>query len=85
MALPLRPRPGHASIETRDRDKVRAGPAPAFARALSELGATLAIPLAVSAAVQTGETFEALVLVAALTALSCAVLVAANRLTVRPT
>ena len=63
----------------------------AFARALGEFGATLmlagnipgrtqTVPLAIYTAVQTGETGEALWLVIMLTALSCVVLVAANRL-----
>lgn len=63
----------------------------AFARALGEFGATLmlagnipgrtqTVPLAIYTAVQIGETGEALWLVIMLTALSCVVLVAANRL-----
>src|SRR5439155_20831802 len=63
----------------------------AFARALGEFGATLmlagnipgrtqTVPLAIYTAAQTGETGEALWLVVMLTALSGAVLVAANRL-----
>ena len=63
----------------------------AFARALGEFGATLmlagnipgrtqTVPLAIYTAAQTGETGEALWLVIMLTALSCVVLVAANRL-----
>ena len=66
----------------------------AFARALGEFGATLmlagnipgkttTVPLAIYTAVQTGETSGALVLVALLTALSCAVLIAAGRLGAR--
>jgi molybdate transport system permease protein len=66
----------------------------AFARALGEFGATLmlagnipgrtqTVPLAIYTAVQTGEASEALLLVAALTALSCAVLIAAGRLGAR--
>jgi ABC-type molybdate transport system permease subunit len=41
------------------------------------------VPLAIYTAVQTGEESVALVLVAVLTALSCVVLVAANRLGAR--
>jgi molybdate transport system permease protein len=66
----------------------------AFARALGEFGATLmlagnipgrtqTVPLAIYTAVQTGEAADALLLVAALTALSCAVLIAAGRLGAR--
>jgi molybdate transport system permease protein len=75
---------------------ILAGLVLAFARALGEFGATLmlagnipgrttTIPLAVYTAVQTGETGTALVLVAGLTALSCAVLVVAARLGARAT
>jgi molybdate transport system permease protein len=46
-------------------------------------GRTQTVPLAIYTAVQTGEAAGALVLVAALTALSCAVLVAAGRLGAR--
>jgi molybdate transport system permease protein len=73
---------------------ILAGLVLAFARALGEFGATLmlagnipgrtqTVPLAIYTAVQTGEAAGALVLVAALTALSCAVLVAAGRLGAR--
>jgi molybdate transport system permease protein len=73
------------------RNGILAGLVLAFARALGEFGATLmlagnipgkttTVPLAIYTAVQTGETQEAMALVLALTALSCAVLVAAGRL-----
>jgi len=73
------------------RNGILAGLVLAFARALGEFGATLmlagnipgrttTVPLAIYTAVQTGESGDALVLVAALTALSCVVLVAAGRL-----
>jgi molybdate transport system permease protein len=73
---------------------ILAGLVLAFARALGEFGATLmlagnipgrtqTVPLAIYTAVQTGEAADALLLVAALTALSCAVLVAAGRLGAR--
>ena len=76
------------------RNGIVAGLVLAFARALSEFGATLmlagnipgkttTVPLAIYTAVQTGEMGEALVLVLALTALSCAVLVLAGRLGAR--
>jgi molybdate transport system permease protein len=63
----------------------------AFARALGEFGATLmlagnlegrtrTVPLAIYTAVRSGEEGEALLLVGALTMLSCAVLVVAGRL-----
>ena len=76
------------------RNGIVAGLVLAFARALGEFGATLmlagnipgkttTVPLAIYTAVQTGETGEALVLVLALTALSCAVLVLAGRLGAR--
>jgi len=76
------------------RNGILAGLVLAFARALGEFGATLmlagnipgkttTIPLAIYSAVQTGETGEVLALVGLLTALSCAVLVAAGRLGVR--
>jgi len=66
----------------------------AFARALGEFGATLmlagnipgrtaTVPLSIYTAVQTGESGEALALVVVLTALSCVVLIAANRLGAR--
>jgi len=73
------------------RRGILAGLVLAFARALGEFGATLmlagnipgkttTVPLAIYTAVQTGESGDALVLVAALTALSCLVLLAAGRL-----
>jgi len=76
------------------RNGILAGLVLAFARALGEFGATLmlagnipgrttTVPLAIYTAVQTGETADAVVLVAALTALSCAVLVVAGRLGAR--
>ena len=76
------------------RRGILAGLVLAFARALGEFGATLmlagnipgrttTVPLAIYTAVQTGETSEALVLAAALTALSCVVLVLADRLGMR--
>jgi molybdate transport system permease protein len=43
-------------------------------------GRTATVPLSIYTAVQTGESAEALALVAVLTALSCLVLIAANRL-----
>ncbi len=76
------------------RNGILAGLVLAFARALGEFGATLmlagnipgrttTVPLAIYTAVQTGESNEVIVLVALLTALSCAVLVAASRLGAR--
>jgi len=76
------------------RNGIVAGLVLAFARALGEFGATLmlagnipgkttTVPLAIYTAVQTGEMGEAIVLVLALTALSCAVLVLAGRLGAR--
>ena len=76
------------------RNGILAGLVLAFARALGEFGATLmlagnipgrtaTVPLSIYTAVQTGESTEALGLVAALTALSCLVLVVANRLGTR--
>jgi len=76
------------------RNGLIAGLVLAFARALGEFGATLmlagnipgktaTVPLAIYTAVQTGETSEALALVVVLTALSCVVLIAANRLGAR--
>jgi len=73
------------------RNGILAGIVLTFARALGEFGATLmlagnipgrtaTVPLSIYTAVQTGESAEALVLVAVLTALSCLVLIAANRL-----
>ena len=76
------------------RNGILAGLVLAFARALGEFGATLmlagnipgrtaTVPLSIYTAVQTGESAEALGLVAVLTALSCLVLFAANRLGTR--
>jgi molybdate transport system permease protein len=76
------------------RNGIIAGLVLAFARALGEFGATLmlagnipgktaTIPLAIYTAVQTGEMGEAVMLVLALTALSCVVLVVAGRLGAR--
>jgi molybdate transport system permease protein len=76
------------------RNGIVAGLVLAFARALGEFGATLMLagnipgktttaPLAIYTAVQTGEMGEAVILVLALTALSCAVLVLAGRLGAR--
>ncbi|HET7340945.1 MAG TPA: molybdate ABC transporter permease subunit [Methylomirabilota bacterium] len=76
------------------RNGILAGLVLAFARALGEFGATLmlagnipgrtqTVPLAIYTGVQTGETGDVLALVAALTLLSCAVLVAAGRLGAR--
>jgi len=76
------------------RNGILAGLVLAFARALGEFGATLmlagnipgrtaTVPLAIYTAVQTGEEHAALFLVAILTALSCVVLVVANRLGAR--
>jgi molybdate transport system permease protein len=73
------------------RNGILAGLVLAFARALGEFGATLmlagnipgrttTVPLAIYTAVQTGESAEALALVAALTAISCAVIFLAGRL-----
>ena len=73
------------------RNGILAGLVLAFARALGEFGATLmlagnipgrtaTVPLAIYTATQTGEDAQALVLVGALTALSCVVILAANRL-----
>jgi molybdate transport system permease protein len=70
---------------------ILAGLVLAFARALGEFGATLmlagnipgrttTVPLAIYTAVQTGESAEAFALVAALTAISCAVIFLAGRL-----
>ncbi len=78
------------------RNGILAGLVLAFARALGEFGATLmlagnipgkttTVPLAIYTAVQTGEGGDALLLVAALTALSCVVLIAAGRLGARAT
>jgi molybdate transport system permease protein len=76
------------------RNGILAGLVLAFARALGEFGATLmlagnipgkttTVPLAIYTAVQVGESGEAVVLVAALTVLSCAVLLVAGRLGAR--
>ena len=76
------------------RNGILAGLVLAFARALGEFGATLmlagnipgrtaTVPLSIYTAVQTGDSAEALGLVALLTALSCLVLIAANRLGAR--
>ncbi|MBI1847115.1 MAG: molybdate ABC transporter permease subunit [Candidatus Rokubacteria bacterium] len=76
------------------RNGILAGLVLAFARALGEFGATLmlagnipgrtqTVPLAIYTAVQTGESGEVLALIAALTALSGAVLVVAGRLGAR--
>jgi molybdate transport system permease protein len=78
------------------RNGILAGLVLAFARALGEFGATLmlagnipgkttTVPLAIYTAVQTGEDASALLLVGVLTALSCLVIVAANRLGARAT
>jgi molybdate transport system permease protein len=76
------------------KNGIIAGLVLAFARALGEFGATLmlagnipgkttTVPLAIYSAVQTGEMGEAVVLVLALTVLSCLVLVLAGRLGAR--
>jgi molybdate transport system permease protein len=76
------------------RKGIIAGLVLAFARALGEFGATLmlagnipgrtaTVPLAIYTAVQTGESGDALILVALLTVLSCVVLVVAARLGAR--
>lgn len=76
------------------RNGLLAGLVLAFARALGEFGATLmlagnipgrttTVPLAIYTAVQTGESQEALLLVIALTALSCLVVAVAGRLGAR--
>ena len=73
------------------RNGILAGLVLAFARALGEFGATLmlagnipgrttTVPLAIYTAVQTGETPVALLLVAALTCVSCIVVWVASRL-----
>ena len=78
------------------RNGILAGLVLAFARALGEFGATLmlagnipgktaTVPLAIYTAVQTGEDATALLLVVVLSALSCVVIVAANRLGARAT
>jgi len=76
------------------RNGILAGLVLAFARALGEFGATLmlagnipgktqTLPLSIYTAVQTGEAGQALTLVAVLTLLSCAVVVASARLGAR--
>ena len=76
------------------RNGIVAGLVLAFARALGEFGATLmlagnipgrtaTVPLAIYTAVQTGESGQALGLVALLTLLSCGVLLIAGRLGAR--
>src|ERR671923_102841 len=76
------------------RNGILAGLVLAFARALGEFGATLmlagnipgktaTVPLAIYTAAQTGDDATALVLVGALTALSCGVLIVAGRLGAR--
>jgi molybdate transport system permease protein len=78
------------------RNGILAGLVLAFARALGEFGATLmlagnipgrttTVPLAIYTAVQTGESSEALVLVAALTVVSCVVIFLAGRLGTKTT
>ena len=78
------------------RNGIVAGLVLAFARALGEFGATLmlagnipgktaTVPLSIYTAVQTGESGEALGLVALLTLLSCVVLLIAGRLGARAT
>jgi molybdate transport system permease protein len=78
------------------RNGILAGLVLAFARALGEFGATLmlagnipgrtaTVPLAIYTAVQTGDSSEALVLVAALTLVSCAVIFLAERLGTKTT
>ena len=78
------------------RNGILAGLVLAFARALGEFGATLmlagnipgktaTVPLAIYTAVQTGENETAVLLVGVLTALSCVVIVAANRLGAKAT
>jgi len=78
------------------KNGIIAGLVLAFARALGEFGATLmlagnipgkttTVPLAIYTAVQTGEMGEAVLLVVALTILSCVVLMVAGRLGARAT
>ncbi|HEY3384165.1 MAG TPA: molybdate ABC transporter permease subunit [Vicinamibacterales bacterium] len=73
------------------RNGILAGLVLAFARSLGEFGATLmlagnipgrttTVPLAIYTAVQTGETSEVLILVSALTTVSCLVIYLAGRL-----
>jgi molybdate transport system permease protein len=77
------------------RNGILAGLVLAFARALGEFGATImlagnipgktqTLPLAIYTAVQMGEAGPALTLVAVLTLLSCAVVIASARLGARP-
>ena len=77
------------------RNGILAGLVLAFARALGEFGATImlagnipgktqTLPLAIYTAVQTGEAGQAIALVAVLTLLSCAVVIASARLGARP-
>ena len=77
------------------RNGILAGLVLAFARALGEFGATImlagnipgktqTLPLAIYTAVQTGEAGQAMALVAVLTLLSCAVVIASARLGARP-
>src|ERR671928_168503 len=76
------------------RNGIIAGLVLAFARALGEFGATLmlagnipgrtaTVPLSIYTAVQTGESGQALGLVALLTVISCVVLLVAGRLGAR--
>ena len=76
------------------RNGILAGLVLAFARALGEFGATImlagnipgktqTLPLSIYTAVQTGEAGQAMALVAVLTFLSCAVVVASARLGAR--
>jgi molybdate transport system permease protein len=76
------------------RNGILAGLVLAFARALGEFGATImlagnipgktqTLPLSIYTAVQTGEAGQAMALVAVLTVLSCAVVVASARLGAR--
>ncbi|HEX6774827.1 MAG TPA: molybdate ABC transporter permease subunit, partial [Methylomirabilota bacterium] len=76
------------------RNGILAGLVLAFARALGEFGATImlagnipgktqTLPLSIYTAVQTGEAGQAMALVAVLTLLSCAVVVASARLGAR--
>jgi molybdate transport system permease protein len=78
------------------KNGIIAGLVLAFARALGEFGATLmlagnipgkttTVPLAIYTAVQTGEMGEAVLLVVALTILSCVVLIVAGHLGARAT
>ena len=78
------------------RNGIVAGLVLAFARALGEFGATLmlagnipgktaTVPLTIYTAVQTGQDTMALLLVGVLTAISCLVILASNRLGARAT